>query len=282
MRNLLALAATLALPLFGTACGDLSEDAKPADNFLLGDALPGTNAAVFAEARDAFNASENAADGLGPIFNERGCGTCHQNGAVGGAGQQVESRFGRLTNNVFDGMESVGGSLRQLFGIGGFNVGGLNCNSGTDANPAAGRDDLRGPGDHAAVRAGSGRFAARFALRHARVARARRHPRHRQPRLHRAAQPARRVAEHGRDARRPLRLEGRRAQPRAVLGRRLPERDGHHHDVVHPRLASTARSRPKTAPTARPPTRSSTAAPTTPSPASTTAWRPRPTTAPAA
>ena len=35
-------------------------------------------------------------------------------------------------------MESTGGSLRQLFGIGGFNIGGLNCNSGTDANPAAG------------------------------------------------------------------------------------------------------------------------------------------------
>jgi CxxC motif-containing protein (DUF1111 family) len=139
MRKLLALAATLALPLFGTACGDMSEDAQSSDNFVLGDTLPGTNAAAFAEARDAFNASENAADGLGPIFNERGCGTCHQNGAVGGAGQQVESRFGRLVNNsTFDGMESVGGSLRQLFGIGGFNVGGLNCNSGTDANPAAG------------------------------------------------------------------------------------------------------------------------------------------------
>jgi CxxC motif-containing protein (DUF1111 family) len=104
----------------------------------LGDALPGTNAAAFAEARDAFAASENATDGLGPIFNERGCGTCHQNGALGGAGQQVEARFGRLTNGVFDEMASVGGSLRQLFGIGGFNIGGLNCNSGTDANPAAG------------------------------------------------------------------------------------------------------------------------------------------------
>jgi len=134
----LSLAAMLALPFLATACGDLTDDISTSDNFALGDALPGTNAGDFAEARDAFNASENAADGLGPIFNERGCGSCHQNGAIGGAGQQVESRFGRLTNGVFDGMESVGGSLRQLFGIGGFNVGGLNCNSGTDANPAAG------------------------------------------------------------------------------------------------------------------------------------------------
>jgi len=128
----------LALPFVGTACSNMTDDISTSDSFALGDAPPGTNAADFAEARDAFNASENAADGLGPIFNERGCGTCHQNGVVGGAGQQVESRFGRLTNGVFDGMESVGGSLRQLFGIGGFNVGGLNCNSGTDANPAAG------------------------------------------------------------------------------------------------------------------------------------------------
>src|SRR5262245_40290074 len=133
-----ALAAMLALPFVATACADLTDDVISSDNFALGDALPGTNATDFAEAKDAFNASENAADGLGPIFNERGCGSCHQNGAIGGAGQQVESRFGRLVNGTFDTMASVGGSLRQLFGIGGFNVGGLNCNSGTDANPAAG------------------------------------------------------------------------------------------------------------------------------------------------
>jgi CxxC motif-containing protein (DUF1111 family) len=77
-------------------------------------------------------------DGLGPIFNANACGTCHQNGALGGAGQQIERRYGKLTNGVFDAMASTGGSLRQLFGIGGFNVGGLNCQSGTDANPAPG------------------------------------------------------------------------------------------------------------------------------------------------
>ena len=138
MKRALALTALLALPLLGTACGDMKDDVASTESFLLGDALPGTNAADFAEAKDAFNASENASDGLGPIFNERGCGTCHQNGAIGGAGQQVESRFGRVVNGLFDGMDSVGGSLRQLFGIGGFNVGGVNCQSGTDANPAAG------------------------------------------------------------------------------------------------------------------------------------------------
>jgi CxxC motif-containing protein (DUF1111 family) len=138
MKRALALTAMLALPLFGTACGNQEDDISAGNSYVLGDALPGTNAAAFAEARDAFNASEGNLDGLGPIFNERGCGTCHQNGAFGGAGQQVEARFGRLVNGTFDTMASVGGSLRQLFGIGGFNVGGLNCNSGTDANPAPG------------------------------------------------------------------------------------------------------------------------------------------------
>jgi hypothetical protein len=138
MKRALALAALLALPLLGTACGDMKDDIASSESYLLGDALPGTNAGDFAEAKDAFNTSENAADGLGPIFNERGCGTCHQNGAIGGAGQQIERRYGTLTNGVFNGLANTGGSLRQLFGIGGFNVGGLNCQSGTDANPAPG------------------------------------------------------------------------------------------------------------------------------------------------
>jgi len=121
------------------ACGgDVNDEISQTEGAALGDALGGTNATDYATARAAFANSENATDGLGPIFNERGCGTCHQNGAVGGAGQQIERRYGKLTNGVFDPMASTGGSLRQLFGLGGFNVGGLNCQSGTDANPAAG------------------------------------------------------------------------------------------------------------------------------------------------
>jgi len=123
-------------------CGGVGEQVDEqvdrSQEALIGATLPGTDSATFAAASAAFATSENASDGLGPIFNERGCGTCHQNGALGGAGQQVEARYGRLTNGLFDGMESTGGSLRQLFGIGGFNIGGLNCNSGTDANPAPG------------------------------------------------------------------------------------------------------------------------------------------------
>jgi CxxC motif-containing protein (DUF1111 family) len=125
--------------LLAAGCSDMqSEDVQTGDSFALGDALPGTNATTFAAAKANFNATESNADGLGPIFNEHGCGSCHQNGAVGGAGQQIEQRYGTLTNGVFDPLANTGGSLRQLFGIGGFNVGGLNCNSGTDSNPAPG------------------------------------------------------------------------------------------------------------------------------------------------
>ena len=135
-RTVKILLAATAIGAVG--CGQAEEQVGSTEGAVLGDALPGTNAATFAAARDNFAAAENAVDGLGPIFNERSCGACHANGAVGGAGQNIERRYGTLTNGVFDPLANTGGSLRQLFGIGGFNVGGLNCNSGTDANPAPG------------------------------------------------------------------------------------------------------------------------------------------------
>jgi hypothetical protein len=138
---------SFAAVLFGSGgfaamgCGaapDGEQSVESTSDALVGDALPGTNSAAFTTARSNFGAVENAADGLGPIMNANACGTCHQNGALGGAGQQVESRYGTLINGVFNGLASTGGSLRQLFGLGGFNVGGLNCNSGTDATEAPG------------------------------------------------------------------------------------------------------------------------------------------------
>ena len=137
-RAKLGLAALLVLPL-AAGCSDLIDDSVASqDNAALGDALPGTNGALFAEARAAFAATETVQDGLGPIFNERACGQCHSNSALGGAGQQIERRYGTLTNGVFNGLGATGGSLRQLFGIGGFTpTPGQNCQSGTDsANPA--------------------------------------------------------------------------------------------------------------------------------------------------
>jgi CxxC motif-containing protein (DUF1111 family) len=127
------------LPLLATSCGDLGEDTPSLGSAALGDALPGVNATTFAAAKANFGQTEVQGDGLGPIFNERSCGACHSVGALGGAGQNIERRYGTLTNGVFNSLASTGGSLRQLFGIGGFNPSpGLNCQSGTDANPAPG------------------------------------------------------------------------------------------------------------------------------------------------
>lgn len=140
-HTLISLSTTVLAAFGAFGCSSVPVEEEPVASsqaMLLGDALPGTDGARFAAARNTFAEVETIPSGLGPIFNADACGTCHQNGALGGAGQQVESRYGKLTNGAFDAMASTGGSLRQLFGIGGFNVGGLNCQSGTDANPAPG------------------------------------------------------------------------------------------------------------------------------------------------
>ena len=134
-RTLTVLWAATAMGAVG--CGQGADDVESTEGAILGDALPGTNAAAFAAARANFSLTETVQDGAGPIFNERSCSACHSNGATGGAGQNIERRYGRVVNGLFDAMESTGGSLRQLFGLGGFNPSpGLNCQSGVDTLPA--------------------------------------------------------------------------------------------------------------------------------------------------
>jgi CxxC motif-containing protein (DUF1111 family) len=91
----------------------------------LGGSLPGISATTFAAAKANFQQVEGITDGLGPIFNERACGNCHANGTTGGAGQNVERRYGTFDNvfapGGFDPLGQFGGSLRQLFSLGNFN-----------------------------------------------------------------------------------------------------------------------------------------------------------------
>jgi CxxC motif-containing protein (DUF1111 family) len=136
-RTLTILWAATAVGAVG--CGQNAEEVQSTEGAVIGEALPGTNAAAFAAAKANFEQTETVQDGAGPIFNERSCSACHSNSATGGAGQNIERRYGTLTNGVFNGLGNTGGSLRQLFGIGGFNPSpGVNCQSGTDANPAPG------------------------------------------------------------------------------------------------------------------------------------------------
>jgi len=81
--------------------------------------LTGAQLTAFASGEDEFQEINTVATGLGPVFNEKSCGGCHAEGALGGAGTQVETRAGRLANGIFDPLISEGGPLFQRFGIGG-------------------------------------------------------------------------------------------------------------------------------------------------------------------
>jgi CxxC motif-containing protein (DUF1111 family) len=102
-----------------------------------GDPLPGISSTDFAAAKANFAATEALADGLGPVFNEKACGNCHSLGATGGAGNQIERRYGRFDNGLFNSLASEGGSLRQLFSVGSFTgAGGQACNAPVEVEPA--------------------------------------------------------------------------------------------------------------------------------------------------
>jgi CxxC motif-containing protein (DUF1111 family) len=104
---------------------------------VVGDPLPGTIPALFAEAKAEFEVVATIEDGLGPIFNERGCAICHSLGATGGAGTQVERRFGKFNaDGTFNTLANKGGSLRQLFTVGAFTgLNGQSCNVPLEVEP---------------------------------------------------------------------------------------------------------------------------------------------------
>jgi len=132
----------------GCAADDTALDKSPevatATSALIGDALPGTDAAGFAAAKAAFQTVEELIDGLGPIFNEKACGNCHTQGGIGGAGTQIERRFGTFVNGRFDPLANDGlgntpargGSLRQLMTVGTFTgLNGQSCTAPLEHEP---------------------------------------------------------------------------------------------------------------------------------------------------
>ena len=110
----------------------------------LGDPLPGLTPAqqgLFNDGRDAFSEVEEVADGLGPVFNDASCAACHTTtGAIGGNTTRVETRFGTITNNAFNPLANLGGSLLQDQGIGRGDASKTlppPCNFNAEAVPAA-------------------------------------------------------------------------------------------------------------------------------------------------
>jgi len=110
---------TTALGVFVFGCGT-EQSVTLNDNVaavLVGGPLPGIDPEEFEATKAAFSAVEGVEDGVGPIFNETACGNCHTLGGIGGAGEQVERRFGRFVNGRFESLDNRGGSLRQLFAV---------------------------------------------------------------------------------------------------------------------------------------------------------------------
>jgi CxxC motif-containing protein (DUF1111 family) len=73
----------------------------------------------FEEGLEEFSEVETPEEGLGPVFNDVSCATCHLVPAVGGGSEILETRFGRMGDDgLFDPMSTFGGSLIQKNGIG--------------------------------------------------------------------------------------------------------------------------------------------------------------------
>jgi len=87
---------------------------------MFGDPLPGLGSndrLLFEAGKEDFNEVQEVKDGLGPLFNARGCGECHSFPTTGGSSAVSEVRFGRYVDGVFDDLAAEGGSLLQLFAI---------------------------------------------------------------------------------------------------------------------------------------------------------------------
>ena len=115
----LLLIACAALIVLGVAV-ILARNAIAAKQVAFGDPFPTLTApelGLFATGKEDFEEEEDAAAGLGPVFNNVSCAACHSNPAVGGDSDILETRFGTITHGRFDPMEEKGGSLIQSQGI---------------------------------------------------------------------------------------------------------------------------------------------------------------------
>lgn len=81
------------------------------------DGLEAVDEDRFDEGLDEFADIEDAARGLGPVFNGESCAECHNHPTIGGSSDLFVTRFGRYTRAGFDPMVEFGGSLIQAKGI---------------------------------------------------------------------------------------------------------------------------------------------------------------------
>ena len=81
--------------------------------------LTATELERFEDGKGDFLEVETVEEGLGPVFNDVSCATCHSVPAIGGGSERLETRFGALlSTGRFDPLSQFGGSLIQEQGIG--------------------------------------------------------------------------------------------------------------------------------------------------------------------
>lgn len=111
MKRSASITLTIGLTLALVAATAISD--RPV---MFGDPLPGLTPAqldAFNSGKAGFAEVETVADGLGPVFNGRSCAECHSAPIVGGGSERVVTRFGTMTNGVFNALSELGGSLMQ-------------------------------------------------------------------------------------------------------------------------------------------------------------------------
>ena len=94
---------------FDGETNDLIPQGKPPEE--CAEPVPGD----FENDKAIFDEIEVIEDGLGPVYNDRACGACHQNPVTGAISQITELRAGHTTNNTF--FDAPGGSLINQRGI---------------------------------------------------------------------------------------------------------------------------------------------------------------------
>jgi CxxC motif-containing protein (DUF1111 family) len=75
----------------------------------------------FQDGKAAFVAAEDVAGGLGPVFNDTACANCHNQAAIGGGNDRLETRYGHVIDGVFNPLTQFDGTLVHARGIGRFN-----------------------------------------------------------------------------------------------------------------------------------------------------------------
>src|SRR5207245_1052796 len=68
---------------------------------------------LFERGRAEFQAVFTPATGLGPLFNNVSCGSCHEAPVVGGVGEEVETHQSAFNGSTCDDLSAIGGPVIQ-------------------------------------------------------------------------------------------------------------------------------------------------------------------------